>query len=258
MKIIKKIQLKKIELNMRILLTNDDGIDAEGIQLLKETLSADHEIYIIAPDRERSACSNIFTMRDEVIVTKHEEDSFSISGYPADCVSIGIHADIIPEIDLVISGINHGPNLGDDVHFSGTVAGARTAFIFGKPALAVSIDSFHAASPFLIETGNFINNFINTEIIHQNVYLNINYPNLPAKEIKGIKYTHLSKRIYKDTYIKTLKNDPEQFGLKLFGTIETENSPWNDNFALENSYISITPMSIDSTDYNMLNKIQNQ
>jgi len=240
---------------MKILLTNDDGIDAEGLQLLKEALSADNDVYIIAPDRERSACSNIFTMRDELLVTKSGEKSFSISGYPADCVSIGIHSDIIPEIDLVISGINHGPNLGDDIHFSGTVAGARTAFIFGKPAIAVSIDSFHAASPFLIEAGNFINKFIKTENIDQNTYLNINYPNLPGDKIKGIKYTHLSKRLYKDTYIKHLKDDPDQFGLQLHGIIETENKPWNDSYALENSYISITPMTIDSTDYNLLEKI---
>ena len=243
---------------MKILLTNDDGIEAEGIQLLRDTLSADHEVYIIAPDKERSACSNIFTMRDEVLVTKKGENSFSISGYPADCVSIGIHSDIIPEIDLVISGINHGPNLGDDIHFSGTVAGARTAFIFGKPALAVSIDSFHASSPFLIETGIFINNFIRTETIPRNVYLNINYPNLPADRIKGVKYTNLSKRVYKDRYTKSSTMDPDQFGMKLYGEIETENFPWNDSFAVENSYISITPMSIDSTDYNLLGKIQNQ
>lgn len=237
---------------MRILLTNDDGIDAEGLQILYECLSAEHEVFIIAPDRERSACSNIFTMRDELLVSKRTDNCFSISGYPADCVSIGIHSDIIPEIDLVISGINHGPNLGDDIHFSGTVGGARTAFIFGKPAIAVSINSFHAASPFLIETGQFINKFISKEIIDQNVYLNINYPNLPSNEIKGVKYTHLSKRVYKDSYLKNLKNDPYQFGLKLQGIIETENVPWNDSYALENSFISITPMTIDSTDYNLL------
>lgn len=241
---------------MKLLLTNDDGIDAEGIQILCSCLSEDHEVFIIAPDRERSACSNIFTMRDEVFITKHGNNSFSISGYPADCVSIGIHSDIIPEIDLVISGINHGPNLGDDVHFSGTVAGARTAFIFGKPALAVSIDSFHATSPYLIDTAVFINNFIKKEIIHKNLYLNINYPNLSLKEIKGIKYTHLSKRIYKDSYTLSQKNNPKEFGMKLSGIIETESLPWNDCYALENSYISITPMSIDSTDYDVLSKFQ--
>jgi len=243
---------------MKILLTNDDGIEAEGLQILSKSLSAAHEVFIIAPDRERSACSNIFTMRDEVLVTTCGKTSFSISGYPADCVSIGIHSDIIPEVDLIISGINHGPNLGDDIHFSGTVAGARTAFIFGKPAIAVSIDSFHAASPFLVETGKFITDFIKNNSIHKNIYLNINYPNLPFSEIKGIKYTHLSKRVYKDTYIKSIKNNPHQIGLKLQGIIETENSPWNDSFALQNSYISITPMSIDSTDYDILNKIQKQ
>ena len=237
---------------MRILLTNDDGIDAEGLQILYECLSVDHEAFIIAPDRERSACSNIFTMRDELLVTKCSENCFSISGYPADCVSIGIHSDLIPEIDLVISGINHGPNLGDDIHFSGTVAGARTAFIFGKPAIAISINSFHAASPFLIETGSFINDFISKNIIDQNIFLNINYPNLPSNKIRGIKYTRLSKRIYKDSYVKYLKDDPNQFGMKLEGIIETENSPWNDSYALENSYISITPISIDSTNYNIL------
>ncbi len=241
---------------MKILLTNDDGINADGIQLLWNCLSKEHETFIIAPDKERSACSNIFTMRDEVIIKKHGTNFFSISGYPADCVSIGIHSDIIPEIDLVISGINHGPNLGDDVHFSGTVAGARTAFIFGKPALAVSIDSFHTASPYLVETASFINNFINKMKIHKNIYLNINYPNLPSDEIRGIKYTHLSKRIYKDSYIKSEKNDPDIFGMQLSGIIETVSSPWNDCYALENSYISITPMSIDSTDYKELNKFQ--
>ena len=243
---------------MKILLTNDDGINAEGLQILYHVLSADHDVYIIAPDQERSACSNIFTMRDEVLVTRHSDYSFSTSGYPADCVSIGIHSDIIPEIDLVISGINHGPNLGDDIHFSGTVAGARTAFIFGKPAMAVSIDSFHCASPFLKDTAVFINNLITTKTIEKNVYLNINYPNIPAAEIKGIKYTRLSKRIYKDTYVKSIKENQNQFGFKLNGTIETVSSPWNDNFALEKSYISITPMAIDSTDYNWLEKNPNK
>lgn len=241
---------------MKILLTNDDGIDAEGLLILKHILSDEHEVYIIAPDIERSACSNIFTMRDELLLTRIGDKIFSVSGYPADCVSIGIHSDIIPEIDLVISGINHGPNLGDDIHFSGTVAGARTAFIFGKPAIAVSIDSYHAPSPFLEETACFIKQFINTETIYTDAYLNINYPNVPSDEIKGIKYTHLSKRIYVDTYIKSEKSIPGQMGLTLFGRIETNNSEWSDTYTVENSYISITPMSIDSTNYNLLSKIR--
>jgi len=243
---------------MKILLTNDDGIEAEGLQILYKVLSEENEVYIIAPDQERSACSNIFTMRDELLVNRRNDYSYSISGYPADCVSLGLHSDIIPDIDLVISGINHGPNLGDDIHFSGTVAGARTSFIFGKPSLAVSIDSFHVASPFLFETSVFINNFIKTETIPANAYLNINYPNLTSAEIKGIKYTSLSKRIYKDKYLMTPGENSDQFKMKLYGIIETESAPWDDSFALENSYISITPMTTDSTDYNLLKKLQTQ
>jgi 5'-nucleotidase len=244
------------EKKMKILLTNDDGIHAEGLQILRKTLSSSHDVFVIAPDRERSACSNIFTMREELVVTKHDEKSYSISGYPADCVSIGLHSDVFPEIDLVISGINHGPNLGDDIHFSGTVAGARTAFIFGKPSIAISLDSFHSSSPFLTDTADFILNYINTETISDNTYLNINYPNIPKNEIKGVKYTCLSRRSYVDSYVKTQKNDPSQFTMKLSGTIETKNTPFSDSLALENSYISITPMTIDSTDHKVLSKYQ--
>jgi 5'-nucleotidase len=241
---------------MKILITNDDGINAEGLQILSKTIASSHDVFIIAPDRERSACSNIFTMRDDLVVTKHDKKSYSISGYPADCVSIGLHSDIIPKIDLVISGINHGPNLGDDIHFSGTVAGARTAFIFGKPSIAVSIDTFHSSSPFLIDTADFILNYINTETMSDSVYLNINYPNIPKDEIKGIKYTCLSRRSYIDSYVKTQKDDPSQFTMRLNGTIETKDTPLSDSLAVEDSYISITPMTIDSTDYKILNKYQ--
>lgn len=240
---------------MKILLTNDDGIEAEGLQILYKVLAEEHEIFIIAPDKERSACSNIFTMRDELIVNKCSENSFSISGYPADCVSIGIHSDIIPDVDLVISGINHGPNLGEDIHFSGTVAGARTAFIFGKPAIAVSIDSFHVASPFLEETGLFLNNFIKNNKLTENLFLNINYPNLPSSGIKGIKYTNLSKRMYQDKYLTTYTENENQFRMKLYGIIETKSTPWNDSYAVENAFISITPLTIDSTDYIILNNL---
>jgi len=239
---------------MKILLTNDDGINADGLQILRQILSTSHDVYVIAPDKERSACSNIFTMREELTVTKYDDNCYSISGYPADCVSIGLHSDVIPEIDIVVSGINHGPNLGDDIHFSGTVAGARTAFIFGKPSIAVSIDFFHSSSPFLIDTADFILNYINTETIPDNAYLNINYPNIPKDEIKGIKYTCLSRRAYVDSYVKSIKKNSNQFTMKLNGTIETKNTPLSDSLALQNSYISITPMTIDSTDYKILSK----
>ncbi|HOK92355.1 MAG TPA: 5'/3'-nucleotidase SurE [Spirochaetota bacterium] len=241
---------------MKILLTNDDGIKAEGLLILKDVLSKDHDVYVIAPDRERSACSNIFTMRDKLTVQKLDSRTFSVNGFPADCVSLALHYDIIPEVDLVISGINHGPNLGDDIHFSGTVAGARTAFIFGKPGIALSIDSFHRASPNMKEAAIFINNFLKLQSISELTFLNINYPDINKSEIKGVKYTFLSKRRYIDSYTKHSENEKEMI-VSLNGTIETKTIENSDDDAIKKGYISITPMTIDATDYKMLEKLEN-
>ncbi len=236
---------------MKILITNDDGINAEGLVILNRVLSRYHETYVIAPDRERSACSNIFTMREELRVTKTGEKTFSVNGYPADCVSLGIHSDLIPEVDLVISGINHGPNLGDDIHFSGTVAGARTAFIFGKPGIAFSIDSFHKASPNMPDASEFLAEFLKNNPVKKDMFLNINYPDISKTEISGIKYTFLSKRYYRDTYVKRETGINEMM-VSLNGTIDTEYREWSDDDAVKRGYISITPMTIDATDYSKI------
>ena len=239
---------------MKILITNDDGITAEGLIILEKIFSKYHETYIIAPDRERSACSNIFTIRDELTVTKISDRVFSVNGYPADCVSLALHSDLIPEIDLVVSGINHGPNLGDDVHFSGTVAGARTAYIFGKPGIAFSIDSFHKASPNMTEASEFLADYIKDNPVTADTFLNINYPDIPFSEISGIEYTFLSKRYYRDTYIKNEVN-PKEIRVSLNGNIDTDSKEGNDDYAIKNGYISITPMTVDSTDYTKIKEL---
>ncbi len=240
---------------MNILITNDDGIEAEGIKSLLKILSQDHEVYMIAPNQERSACSNIFTMREAVTLEEVEPGVFSLSGYPADCVSVGIHSDLFPKIDLVVSGINHGPNLGDDIHFSGTVAAARTAHIFQTNSLAISMNSYHKPSKYFDEASLFIKQFISqnpdyTSGTGLNYFLNINYPDLPKKEILGVKYTFLSKRYYIDRYDKEKQKD--KVSLKIKGHIESEEEVGNDASALEKGYISITPLTIDSTDYGVL------
>lgn len=241
---------------MKILLTNDDGIDAEGINSLYNVLSPHHEVYIIAPDRERSACSNIFTMRDDIKLHKIEENKFSISGYPADCVSIALHSDIVPEIDLVVSGINHGANLGDDIHFSGTVAAARTAHIFGKKSIAMSVNSFHSTSVYFDDASDFINEFIDKNELEPGHFLNINYPDVDKSEIKGTKYTFLSKRYYKDSYSQDHKDT--HIELKLEGEILTEEKKGSDITEMNNGFISITPIHLDNTDYSTLKKRINE
>lgn len=240
---------------MKILITNDDGYNSEGIRTLYNVLSKKHQAYIIAPDRERSACSNIFTVREKVEVQRIEKDIFSISGYPADCVSIGLHSDIIPEVDMVVSGINHGPNLGDDVHFSGTVAGARTAYIFGKPGIALSIDSYHRSSSYFNEASEFLLDFIENQHTAKNIFYNINYPELSRDKIEGIKYTFLSRRYYKDSYKIENTSDINLFGLSLVGEINSEMKPGSDSAEVANGFISVTPLSIDSTDYRSLEEL---
>ncbi len=250
---------------MNILLTNDDGIHAEGINSVYSILSKKHSVYIIAPATEKSACSNAITVRSQLVIKKIEERKFSVTGYPADCVIIGLSGNLIPEVDLVISGINHGPNVGDDLVFSGTVGGARTAYLFGKSALSISINSYKHASKYFNDAASFLDEFIDTDIkkigrYSKNLresskgemsslqFFNINYPDLPRSEIKGKKYTYTGKRIYKDSF-KTAEFQSDELVLQMGGYIESVFAEGSDTTELDNGFISITPLVIDCTNY---------
>jgi len=242
---------------MRILLTNDDGIDAQGLRDLFDVFSRYHDTYIIAPDRERSACSNQFTIRTAIRVERRSEREYAIDGYPADCVSIGLNTDLVPDIDLVVSGINHGPNLGDDVFFSGTVGGARTAVIFGRSAIALSMDCYHRTSGYFREAAEFTIGFIR-EQDEAGIYpyfFNINYPDMPRSQVEGVRYAFTGKRYYRDRYDMVERGDGA-LDLHLSGEIESMYCDGCDMSALRHGYIAITPLSIDSTDYSFLDKMK--
>jgi 5'-nucleotidase len=240
---------------MKILLTNDDGINAKGINALFDLLSAVHDVYMIAPASERSACSNAITMRDSLILKKHDSRHFSVTGYPADCTNIGIHGVVTPEPDIVISGINHGPNMGDDVHYSGTVAGARTAFVNGRSAIAVSyctkdnLDAIADAAQCVVgilESGELIKD--------APVFLNINYPAIPQNEVKGIAFTFLDKRKYVDHY-KVLDDKNGEQEIRLEGYVKSERRPGSDSELVSRGFVSVTPLALDATDYQLLEKL---
>jgi len=250
---------------LNILLTNDDGIHSEGINALYKALSRKHAVYIIAPDSERSACSNAITVRSPMKIKKMADNRFSISGFPADCVIIGLSGNIVPDVDLIISGINHGPNVGDDLVFSGTVAGARTGYVFGKAAMAVSINAYHRVSRYLEEASEFMLGFVNdlAPVIRgassgagtaERPFYNINYPDLPAAEIKGNRFTHVGRRIYRDSFSETFL-DSDEATVQMGGYIESIADEGSDTTELEKGYVSITPLMIDSTDYGSLKKI---
>lgn len=257
---------------MKILLTNDDGINAGGIKALYNAFSTVHDVYIIAPDSEKSACSNAITVHSQITIKRIAENQFSVSGYPADCIIIGLSGDFIPDVDLIISGINHGPNVGDDLIFSGTVAGARTAYIFGKAAIAISINSYHRESKYFKNASKFLLDFVddisNNIMNHKNKivnqvgrslpfppFYNINYPDLPSDQIKGIKFTRIGRRMYRDSFKNTIFESNEAM-VQMGGYIESIFSEGSDVTELEHGYISISPLMTDCTDNELLNSME--
>mgnify|MGYP001579952051 CR=1 FL=1 len=194
---------------MKILISNDDGFRASGISFLREELSKSNHVVTIAPDQERSSCGHGITLGDPIRVEKVSEDIYSCSGYPADCILIGVGnicKDNKP--DLVVSGINHGANLGQDRYYSGTIAAAREAAFRGIPSIAVSlvtqnikdIEYFNTAAEFV---ARLVDQNIQ-ELIPKNSVLNINVPNLPAAEIGGVKYTSLGFQNYSEEVIERI------------------------------------------------------
>jgi 5'-nucleotidase len=261
-------------ITMKILLTNDDGIYAGGIKALYDAFSSSYEIYVIAPESEKSACSNAITVRSQLTIKRIAENRYSVSGYPADCVIVGLSGDFIPEVDMIISGINHGPNVGDDLIFSGTVAGARTAHIFGKAAIAISINAYHRESKYFPDAAEFLLGFVQENedyiIEHSNSaqtneshkillppFYNINYPDLPLNKIRGKKFTRVGRRLYRDSFQNTtfLSNEAT---VQMGGHIESVISEGTDTTELEQGYISISPLMTDCTNYKYFNHIDKE
>jgi len=234
---------------MKILISNDDGVNAPGIQALNDALSQRHETIIVAPDRNRSGASSSLTLDNPIRLSKLSDNIFSITGTPADCIHIArsqIFHEQLP--DLVVCGINMGANLGDDVIYSGTVAGAIEGAFLGVPAIAVSLVNAkrdylaHAAETTL----RLIENGVHEDLMRHQI-LNINFPNLPATDIKGFKVSRQGHR-HRDNVIITDK-DPK--GKKIFWLgpqLKGQSAVKGTDFeAIEAGYISITPLRVDLT-----------
>lgn len=238
---------------MRILLTNDDGIQAQGIQTLRKALEPLGTVWVVAPDREQSASSHALTLSRPLRVTRHGDREFSVDGTPADCVLLaikGVDGLVEPKPDIVISGINHGPNMGDDVTYSGTVSAAREGCLLGKPSLAVSVAAWE---PRHFETAGRIAVGIAKTVqeggLPSRTLLNVNVPDLPFDDIRGIRATKLGNRVYRDAIIS--KIDPRG---KPYYWIGGDDPEWEDDDksdfnAVQESYVSLTPIHLELTDY---------
>lgn len=248
---------------MKILLTNDDGVYASGIAILARTLLEDgHQIVLVAPDRERSAAGHSITIRDPLRATEIKMGiknliSYKVSGTPADCVKLGLEKLIDFKPQLVISGINSGPNLGYDVLYSGTVSAAIEGWMMGVNSIAVSLaakseTNYQLAADFLKE---FINNTC-FDIFDNTILLNINIPEFDDKD--HVRITRLGTSLYEDTFEERIDPSGNKYFWLTGGNGRQEKCTDTDIWAIANNYISITPLKIELTNYDMIEQLKKE
>ncbi|MCU7933584.1 MAG: 5'/3'-nucleotidase SurE [Candidatus Thiodiazotropha sp. (ex Dulcina madagascariensis)] len=241
---------------MKILLSNDDGYQAPGLQMLAERLSAVGDIVVVAPDQDRSGASNSLTLVNPLRARTMENGFIRVDGTPTDCVHLAITGLLDEEPDLVVSGINAGPNMGDDVLYSGTVAAATEGRFLGFPALAISMNSHH---PEHFDTGarvaaELVGRLIRSPL-SENVILNINVPDLPYEQLSGIRPTRLGHRHKAEPVVKA--RDPRGRTIYWVGPAgaEQDAGEGTDFFAVRQGYVSVTPLQVDLTRHSALQAV---
>jgi 5'-nucleotidase len=242
---------------MHLLISNDDGITAPGIQVLSGRMSKLGKVTIVAPDQNRSGASNSLTLDSPVRIRETGERTYSVSGTPTDCVHIALTGLLEKDPDMVVSGINAGANLGDDVIYSGTVAAAMEGRFLGFPAIAVSLvfserpEHFSTAAE---AVAVFIER-LRKDPLPADTILNINVPDKPLQEIKGFEVTRLGHRHRAEPVVKS--TDPRGKPMYWIGPAgpEQDAGPGTDFDAIRRGYISITPIHVDLTRYQALEQI---
>jgi 5'-nucleotidase len=246
---------------MEILLTNDDGIQAPGLWALYERFAPSHRMTVVAPDRERSAIGHAITLhapiRADVVSMNGAKRAFAVDGTPADCVKLAV-AELLAHLpDLVISGINPGANVGVNINYSGTLAAAREATLYGIPAMAVSIQ---AKSPSCYDDAAVFVERLVREIdqrgLPRGTLLNVNVPDLPRERLKGVRVCRQGDEHFKERLEKRL--DPRQRPYYWYGAYPQKPAGDGDVDAvvLADDYISITPLRCDATDYDHLDNLK--
>lgn len=245
---------------MHLLLSNDDGIDAAGLHALRRALAEarpDWKLSVVAPDREQSATSHALTLTQPLRIEERGERAWAVSGTPTDCVLIG-HESILAgdPPDAVLSGINHGPNLGEDVHYSGTVAAAFEGRLLGLPAVALSLGSrelrFDAAEEFVKQhLVHWLEEGLPTDSL-----LNINIPSGRFEDVKGIRPCRLGSRRYSDVVVR--KEDPRGRAYFWIGGDQRTISPDPDTdlMLVRDGWIAVSPLRVDLTDHEGLGELE--
>jgi 5'-nucleotidase len=234
---------------VKILVTNDDGIFAQGLWILVKELRSIAQVVVVAPDREQSAIGTAVTLRQPLRAQKMRPmvpgvETYSVEGTPADSVILALGKLVKNKIDLVVSGINHGANLGDDVLISGTVGAALQGYLHGLPAVAISVvfgDNLHLDNA--AKLAALLVKKIDTNALPTNIFLNVNLPNLPLAKIRGAKVTRLASDSHTDTVEESHDGRRKYYWLIRQG-ISKDTDKKTDIWAIEQGNISITPLHI--------------
>ena len=242
---------------MRILVTNDDGIHSPGLKALAKAFSKVGEVWVVAPDRERTAVAHSVTLHKPLRVQQLGTRTYAVNGTPVDCVNLAL-LKVMPAFpDLLVSGINKGVNLGDDVLYSGTVSAAMEGTILGVPSMAVSQDGqehfyFAAGARYAVR----IARLILKEGLPDETLVNLNIPNRPFESITGVRVTCLSRRRFDNPIIE--KMDPHgRTYYWIAGTrVSWSRSKDADHEALEEGAVSLTPVHLDTTNYRVLDRFR--
>lgn len=239
---------------MKILISNDDGIDSPGIFALVNEMKKIGDVTVVAPRTEQSAVGHAITMKIPLRVTEYYKDGeffgYAIDGTPADCIKIGIRNIMKSPPDIVLSGINHGSNTAINIIYSGTVSAAREAAIMDVPAIAISVTNHDAKNfNYAAKIAKMLTKLVIKNGLPNGTLLNVNVPDLPEEQIAGIRITRQGKSKWDDIYEERI--DP--YGKKYYwltgNLVETDKDLDIDQIAIKNNYVSITPIHFDLTDY---------
>ena len=242
---------------MRILLSNDDGYFAPGLQALAEALAPLGTLTVVAPERDRSGASNSLTLDRPLAVRKSHLGYFYVNGTPTDCVHLAVTGLLDELPDIVVSGINHGTNMGDDTIYSGTVAAATEGFLLGVPAIAMSLASRHGGH---YATAGRVAAELVKRVIDQRpaapFLLNVNVPDVPHESLKGLRVTRLGTRHKAESVIKS--QNPRGDTVYWIGAAggAADAGPGTDFHAVGEGYVSVTPLQIDLTHFGQIDAVR--